>query len=134
MWHPYYRFGSSSVVPPIPPVVVDSSGGYWPGYVRRKESVREQRERLGIIPKAVRKIIKSVVAESIIENKTEVQAVKLFEQELETRDLAYKAQYAAALESYRNKMIEAEIYKRIRAKKKQDDDEDDEQRLIMLLM
>jgi len=108
-------------------------GGYvgYDYYNNRKKSVNEERQRLGIIPKSVKKVIKEVVQESLGYGSEEVANYDL-KQELERRNITYKAQYAKALEQYRDHMIALEIYRLLKIKQAADDD--DEEAAMWLLM
>lgn len=109
-----------------------NSGGYFPGYVKRKRSVDEDRQELGIIPKEVKKIIKEVVKENLGYD-SKARAAEALKIELQRRDIAYKQNYAAALEAYRDHMVSLEIYRLMKIKQDADD-QDDEEAAIMLLM
>jgi len=106
--------------------------GYGYGYVKRSKTVQEEREELGIVPKAVKKIIKSVVKENVAKA-SEDRAKEDFRVELQRRDIAYKQQYEQALEAYRDRMVALEIGRLIKIKQAKDD-QDDEDAAFMLLM
>ncbi len=109
-----------------------ASGGYGYGYVKRSKTVQEEREELGIVPKAVKKIIKSVVKENVAKA-SEARAKEDFRVELQRRDIAYKQQYEQALEAYRDRRVALEIGRLIKIKQAKDD-QDDEDAAFMLLM
>jgi len=108
-------------------------GGYvgYDHYSKRKKSVNEERQRLGIIPKEVKKAIKEVVKENLGYGSEERANYEL-KRELERRDIEYKAQYSQALEQYRDHMIALEIYRLLKIKQAADDD--DEEAAMWLLM
>ena len=110
------------------------SGGYGYGYVGRKNTVQDDRERLGIIPKSVKKIIKAVVKETIEELESEAEAKDELKTILAKKDLSYKIEYGLALEQYRSKMIELRIGQLIRAKILKEEKEDDDEAIRYLLM
>ena len=132
MWHPLYTFGNDAdFIPPIVPPSVTGGGG-WPGYVKRKRTVKEAREELGIVPKEVKKAIKLVVKENLGYG-SEDRAKEELKIELQRRDIAYKQNYAVTLEAYRDQMVALEIYRLMKIKQAKDD-QDDEDAAIMLLM
>lgn len=127
-------YPGDAVIPPEPPEALVTGGGGYVGYdhYKRKKSVDEERKKLGIIPKAVKKAIKAVVKENIAYGSGD-KAEQELKIELQRRDIAYKQNYAVALEAYRDQMVALEIYRLMKIKQAKDDQDDDDA-AIMLLM
>lgn len=123
--------------PPIPPAPVETySGGYADfGYVPRRRSVQEERERLGILPRKVQKVIKAVAVATVKQEKTEKQAVAQLQQALVKQDIDVQAAYLEALHVERVR-IQREIVRSMAIKRRQQelDDEDEDRAVEMLLM
>ena len=124
-------FNTEIIIQPVVPQEV-TGGGTWPGYVKRKRSVKEDREELGIVPKEVKNAIKAVVKDNLGYG-SEDRAKEELKIELQRRDIAYKKNYAVALEAYRDQMVALEIYRLMKIKQAADD-QDEEEAAIMLLM
>ena len=113
------------------------SGGYADiGYVPRRRSVQEERERLGIIPKRVKQVIKAVAKATVQQEKTDPQANADLQRRLEAQDIAMQAQYQDAMRRERERLLMRDITRALAIKRRQQemDDEDEENSVAMLLM
>lgn len=120
-----------------PAAVQQYSGGYADiGYVPRRRSVQEERERLGIIPKRVKQVIKAVAKATVQQEKTEPQANADLQRRLEAHDIAMQAQYQEAMRRERERLLMRDITRALAIKRRQQemDDEDEENSVAMLLM
>lgn len=132
-------FGDGGSVAPIPPASAPPSGGFFEvPHRERPRSVKEERERLGIFPKAAKKTIRAVAKQAEDDDKSDQQALEMLLQELERQNLVYRQQYAIALEQERQRIherarMDLQIQLAMRLRKKQQDDED-EYEAEMLLM
>lgn len=115
-------------------VFVPTSGGggalFLPTGRGKRERVQAEREQLGIVPKAVAKVIERVVERKIADPDLAIE--RALHQALERKALAYRAYYAEVLrrELEARRQIEAleaqlEIQQRMR--------EDEEMALVLLL-
>lgn len=113
---------SGNRAPFIPQV---TGGGGWileaPAGRGKKERVREERERLGIIPKAVEKVIAKVVEQQIALPERNLDAA--LHRALERKNLAYKALYAEVVRLEMARQVEALESERIALKRQRDEDE-----------
>lgn len=118
---------------PNPPAAV-YSGGYMDNVPRRR-SVQEDRERLGILPRKVQKVIKAVAVATVKQEKTEKQAVVQLRQALVRQDIDAQAKYFEALQAERMR-VQREIARSIAIKRRQQelDDEDEDMAVQILLM
>ena len=106
--------------------------GYGYGYVKRKKSIKEEREKLGIIPKTVEKIIEKIAEKNDSYALEPVAKVEL-KANLERKGLQFKSTYEDALikEIERNININLASYLK---KQKDIEDRDDEEAAMWLLM
>lgn len=133
MWHPLFRFGNGGAVVPPPAVVVSNSGGYYEGVPRRR-SVREERERLGIIPRQVKKIVKAVARVTVAEDKTDYQAERMLAERLAQRDIEDQARYRLLMQIERDRILARDVDLVLRMRAKRARDEEDDLDAEMLLM
>lgn len=122
--------------PTISPPVASAStatGGYYEGVPRRR-SVREERERLGIIPREVKKVITAVARASVVAQKTDAQAERQLQQRLDQQDIEAKARYVELMRQERDRLLSRDIAIALRIKLKQAADEDDDERASELLL
>mgnify|MGYP001611177427 CR=1 FL=1 len=106
------------------------SQGYGGHEVRKRtrEEVRLERERLGIIPKRVERIIEEVAKRQA--EKLELDRQKQFEElsrELKLKNIEWEGRFLEALNKSRERLIDLEIASRIKVKLR------DEQDIISLL-
>jgi hypothetical protein len=108
------------------------SGGF--PHIGRTQSSKEreeERERLGIVPKKVERVIAKVAKRQVVDLKrTQEQAEAELKHELARTDTAYKAFYARMLEDQREQLVQQEIAQLMRKA----EEEDDEAVSILLLM
>jgi len=107
------------------------SGGFYNygGQRRTKEDIRKDRQRFGVIPPDAVKIIEDVAtrqAESLKLN--EQQRLEELTGELKLAGIEYRSAYLALLNQERERMIDAEIGRRIR------ESEDEKEIQIILLL
>lgn len=122
--------------PTISPPVASAStatGGYYEGVPRRR-SVREERERLGIIPREVKKVITAVARASVVAQKTDAQAERQLQQRLDQQDIEAKARYVELMRQERDRLLSRDIAIALRIRMKQAADEDDDERASELLL
>ena len=89
---------------PVPPVVVTPNSGGYDLYTGRKKTayeVRKDREKFGVIPKKVEKIIERVAVQYVDNQDSNYE--NMLHAALERQNQAYKALY---LEVLRNKIAE----------------------------
>jgi hypothetical protein len=111
------------------------SGGFFElPRMKRVRSVEEERERLGIIPKKVKQIIKAVAAASVQEVKTDDQAERQLAQRLAAQDIEAQARFAEFMRAERDRLLSRDIGIALRIKAKQEADDEDEREVEMLLM
>ena len=108
-----------------------SGGGYTyaHGYVKRKYTVEEDRERLGITKRRVKKIIRKVAKTAAVNNEPNDLSLKFFIAELERRQIEAQEKYLSEFEEYRDRLIGLEIYKYLKIQ-----EIEEEEIAIMLLM
>jgi len=111
--------------------IVALSGGFYNygGQRRTKEDIRKDRQRFGVIPPDAVKIIEDVAtrqAESLKLN--EQQRLEELTGELKLAGIEYRSAYLALLNQERERMIDAEIGRRIR------ESEDEKEIQIILLL
>ena len=123
-----------SVTPPS----AQYSGGYVHDveYAPRRRSVQEERERLGIIPKRVKKVIRAVAAATVQQEKTEPQADSELRRRLAQQDIQMQARYMEAMRRERDRLLTRDITRALAIRRRQQemDDEDEEISVSMLLM
>ena len=89
--------------------------GYWPEpKIRTKKELKAERERLGIIPKKVEKVIERVAVQYL--ERPDANAENMLHAALERQNLAYRALY----------------FELLKLKIAEDDDEDDVLLMLML--
>ena len=125
-----------AVAPPEPPVVVESFGGgfYDVSYVKRRRTVQEERELLGIIPRRVKKIVQAVAKATVKAEKTDGQAERLLAQRLAAQEIESQAKYVRLMQLERDRLLSRDIDISLRIKAKRARDEEDEREAEMLLM
>lgn len=108
-----------------------SMGDFWWITNRRqtKEEVERERERMGIIPKRAKKIIKRVAREAVAD--AEAIKVQRLIAELEAAHLQYEAWYAELLQKRYDKLLHEEIKRLMQLEMRKSDEE--EIALLMLL-
>ena len=109
---------------PTPTPSESYAGGYFPEYVKRKRSVREERERLGIIPKTVKKIVKEIVKLEREERIGEEVALEILKAELERRNIVEQERFRIYLEQQRDLFVSNEIGRFLAIQRKKDEDEE----------
>ena len=104
--------------------------------VRRHRSIKEDRERLGIIPREVKQIVKAVARATVAAEKTDTQAQVQLSRRLEQQDIEAKAKYAEFMRQERDRLRTQAIARavQIQRRKKQLEDEEDDRDAVMLLM
>jgi hypothetical protein len=114
-----------------------SSGGFMEvPQVRRRKTVKEDRERLGIIPREVKQVIKAVARATVVAEKTDTQAETILARRLEQQDIEAKAKYAEFMRQERDKLRTQAIARAIQIQRRQKQlaDEEDDREVEMLLM
>jgi hypothetical protein len=106
--------------------------GYGYGYVKRKTTVKEDREKLGIIPKSVKKIIKKVAEENATFEKEE-EALAELKTILSSKKIDVKKSYEDELKNQIERSVNLEIYKLLKIQKERND-QDEEEAAFWLLM
>jgi len=113
-------------------VTVGGGYGYGYGYAKRKTTVKEDREKLGIIPKSVKKIIKKVAEENATFKKEKEALVEL-KTILSSKKIDVKKSYEDELKNQIERSVDLEIYKLLKIQKERDD-QDEEESAFWLLM
>jgi hypothetical protein len=121
------------------PLVVQSntqaSGGFFEvPQVGRRRSVNEERERLGIIPRAVKQIVQAVARASVVADKTDAQAAQQLAARLAQQDIEAKARYTQFMQQERDRILSRDIDRALRIRKRQAEIEEDDREAEMLLM
>lgn len=121
------------------PSVVQSdtqaSGGYFEvPRVPRRRSVKEERERLGIIPREVKQIMQAVARASVVADKTDAQAEQQLAARLAQQDIEAKARYVEFMQQERDRILTRDIDRALRIRKRQAEIEEDDWDAEMLLM
>ena len=114
-----------------------ASGGFFEiPQVRRHRSVKEERERLGIIPREVKQVIKAIARASVVAEKTDTQAESILARRLEQQDIEAKAKYAEFMRQERERLRTQAIARALQIKRRQKQlaDEEDDREAEMLLM
>lgn len=114
-----------------------ASGGFFEiPQVRRHRSIKEDRERLGIIPREVKQIVKAVARATVVAEKTDTQAEADLARRLKQQDIEAKAKYAEFMRQERDRLRTQEIARaiQIQRRKRQLEDEEDDRDAVMLLM
>jgi hypothetical protein len=116
------------------------SGGYFAEVpqVRRKKTVQQEREELGITAR-VEKVIKQVAKKSVAQVKTESQAEGLLRSALARADIQIAQKYKGALQSERNRLLEQNVAVALLIRKKEQEArrkemEEDESDIELLLL
>ena len=84
------------------------------GTLRTREDIRRDRERFGVIPEAARVIAEVAKAQAERLSLDEQQRLEHLERELELRDIEYESSYLELLNVMRERLIAAEIGRRLR--------------------
>jgi hypothetical protein len=132
--------GSMTIVgyaPTVSQTGQQASGGFFEiPQVRRHRSVKEDRERMGIIPREIKQIVKSVARATVVAEKTDMQAQSILASRLEQQDIESKAKYAEFMRQERDRLRTQAIARamQIQRRKKQLEDEEDDHDAVMLLM
>ena len=108
--------------------ICTTTGGFWISDAKRSTTVQEDRKRLGIVVKEVKKVIKKAVKKTI-EEKSDEKALQVFEADLKKIDLQVKPNYQDAFLAYRDRMIMIDIAKKLQ----QQADQDEEDSIFLLL-
>lgn len=127
----------AGAAPPTPPSVEQYSGGFFEiPQVGRHRSVKEDRERLGIIPREVKQIVKAVARATVVAEKTDTQAESILSRRLQQQDIEAKAKYAEFMRQERDRLRTQAIARalQIQRRQKQLEDEEDDRDAVMLLM
>jgi hypothetical protein len=130
-------FGDGGDEAPVPPPVVAEtySGGFYEvPHVPRRRSVREERERLGIIPRQVKQIAQAVARASVVADKTDDQAQRQLEQRLAQKAIEAKARYVQFMKQERDRILSRDIERAIRIRQRQYELDEDDREAEMLLM
>ena len=133
-------FGDGGDLPPIPPdppapAAEQASGGFYEvPQVRRHRSVREERERLGIFPRAVKQIVLAVARASVVADKTDDQAARQLAQRLAQQDIEAQARYVEFMQQERDRLLTRDIERALRIRRRQYELDEDEREAEMLLM
>jgi hypothetical protein len=130
-------FASDDVPSESPPEEVEEvSEGHW--YVpsdRPRRLIREDRERLGIIPKRVKKVIEVVAKATVAQEKTDTQANAVLARKLEQQEIEVQARYTEAMQIERDRILARDITRALAIKRRQKElDDEDEREVQMLLM
>lgn len=125
-----------AAVPPVTPVVAESySGGFYEvPQMRRHRSVREERERLGIIPRKVKQIAQAVARASVVADKTDDQAQRQLEQRLAQQAIEANERYVQFMQQERDRILSRDIERALRIRKRQYELDEDDREAEMLLM
>lgn len=111
-----------------------ASGGFFEvPQVKRRRSVKEERELLGIIPREAKQIIQAVARASVVADKTDDQAARQLAARLEQQDIEAKARYTEFMQKERDRILSRDIERALRIKQRQAE-LDDEESAVMLLM
>jgi hypothetical protein len=130
-------FGDGGDQPPIPPAPAAEtySGGFFEvPHVPRRRSVREERERLGIITREVKQIARAVARASVAADKTDYQAEQQLAQRLAQQDIEAKARYVEFMRQERDRILSRDIERALRIRRRQYELDEDEREAEMLLM
>ena len=113
--------------------LVTGGGGYHPsqglGYTgyetrtRTKKEIQEERERLGILPRKVERIIQDVALRQA--QKLELDKQKQFEElsrELRVQKIEWEGRFLEVLNAEREKLIDREIAQRLRFRVQEEND------------
>lgn len=112
-----------------------ASGGFFEvPQVKRRRSIKEERELLGIIPREVKQVIQAVARASVVADKTDDQAARQLAARLEQQDIEAKARYTEFMQKERDRILSRDIERALRIKKRQAELDDDEESAVMLLM
>jgi hypothetical protein len=112
----------------------DSGGFFEVPQVKRRRSVKEERELLGIIPREVKQVIQAVARASVVADKTDDQAARQLAARLEQQDIEAKARYTEFMQKERDRILSRDIERALRIKQRQAEMDDDEESAVMLLM
>lgn len=111
------------------------SGGFFEvPQVPRRRTIKEDRERLGIIPKQVKQIVQAVARASVVAHKTDGEATYQLEQRLAKQDIEAKTRYAEFMKQERDRILSRDIERAMRIKRRQYEIDEDEREVEMLLM
>lgn len=111
------------------------SGGFFEvPQVRRRRSIKEERERLGIIPRAVKQVLQAVARASVVADKTDAQAEHQLAQRLAQQDIEAKARYVEFMQQERDRILTRDIDRALRIRQRQIELEEDDRDAEMLLM
>ena len=108
--------------------ICTTTGGFWVSDVKRSTTIQDDRKRLGIVVKEVKKVIKKAIKKTIKESNDE-KALQVFEADLKKLDIQIKPNYQDAFLAYRDRMIMSDI-----ARKLQEQSDQDEEDSIFLLL
>jgi len=150
----YGSFGSASFVimdgydlggaaPPPPPAAVvapERPAGGWPipsgkkpyhryPRLRTEDEIREERERLGILPKAAQVISDVAARQAAAMRYDEQRYFEELNRELELQNIEFEGKYLEALNIQRGKLIDAEIGRLLQEKFAMEDAE-----MVLLLL
>lgn len=115
--------------------VSDAGGGFFEvPHVPRHRSVREERERLGIFPRAVKQIAVAVARASVVADKTDHQAQVQLEQRLAQQHIEAQARYVEFMKQERDRLLARDIERALRIRQRQYELDEDEREAEMLLM
>jgi hypothetical protein len=126
----------AGATPPTPPAEQYSGGFFEIPQVRRHRSIKEDRERLGIIPREVKQVIKAVARATVVAEKTDTQAESILARRLEQQDIEAKATYAEFMRQERDRLRSQAIARAVQIRRRQQQlaDEEDAREVEMLLM
>jgi len=131
----FWMGGRGGVAYAAPPVAESYSGGFYEvPQVPRRRSVREERERLGIITREVKQIVMAVARASVVADKTDYQAAQQLAQRLEQQDIEARARYVEFMQQERDRILSRDIERALRIRRRQYEIDEDEREAEMLLM
>lgn len=117
------------------PVQTAFGGGFYEvPHIPRHRTVQEERERLGIIPKAVKKVLVQVAQASVSKEATDTQATGLLATALAQRDIQPASQYTQFMQQERDRILSQNIEMALRIRQRQYELDEDEREAEMLLM
>jgi len=136
-------YGSFGVAPPPPPAAVvapERPAGGWPipsgkkpyhryPRLRTDQEIREERERLGILPKAAQVISDVAARQAAAMRYDEQRYFEELSRELELQNIEFEGKYLEALNIQRGKLIDAEIGRLLKEKFDMEDAE-----MVLLLL
>lgn len=102
------------------------------GHFQSAEDKRQDRERLGIIPAEVERIVEVVarIEARDLSNGAEQRAIEALHRELEQENITWREAYAEAMRDVLRQIIDAELRDRLR---RWNEEQDEEQAILLML-